>query len=172
VAGKAAAIDLMTTPYNHYRNNELSIFDDSLGGMKDIIGVAGPGTSSSSRQKVLFFISDGVAHQYKAKGTCSGEIRESNNSETTCIEPLVVKYCDALKRNGVKIAVLYTTYLPLPNSDWAWRNFVSKIIGRVPTAMEKCASDDLYFEVAKGEDIGRRLHDLFYKITSIPRLTN
>lgn len=170
VRQSAAMVDLMTTPRNHYRNNELSIFDDAVGGMNGAIGQGGTGLTSASRQKVLFFISDGVAHQYKKKGTCTGETNESN-SETTCIEPLIVDYCDALKKKGVKIAVLYTTYLPLPG-DGAWNRFVSKIIDDVPTAMESCASDDLYFEVQKGEDIGRRLHDLFYKVTTVPRLTS
>ncbi|TRL31330.1 pilus assembly protein TadG-related protein, partial [Rhizobium straminoryzae] len=87
------ALDLMTTPKNNYKSNQLTDFDAALTKLKTIIGTGGTGTTNSNRQKVLFFVSDGVADA--AKPNCSEELKG-----TRCQEPIDTSFCTPLKQNG------------------------------------------------------------------------
>ena len=37
---------------------------------------------------------------------------------TRCQEPIDTSFCTTIKNRGIKVAVLYTTYLPLPTNCW------------------------------------------------------
>lgn len=158
------AVDLMTTKKNNYKNNELTDFNGALTSIRDKIGSGGSGVSSADRQKVLFFVADGVADYNNSN------CREKPNG-TRCQEPLNTANCNAIKDKGVKIAVLYTTYLDLPDNDW-WRNWIKPFNSKIPANMEACASPGYYFEVAPNQGITEAMQTLFRKVISAPRLTS
>ena len=66
---------------------------------------------SASPLKYLFFVSDGVADE--SNGAC---LKPTTGGR--CQSPLNPALCATLKDRGIKIAVLYTTYLALPTNDW------------------------------------------------------
>ena len=129
------------------------------------MGAPGTGLTASSPEKILYFVSDGVGDAYKPS-TCT----KTTTPGGRCQEPVDVKYCKALKDKGYKIAVLYTTYLPLPGNDW-YEDWIEPFQNEIPKRMEECASPGLFFEVSPTEGISDAMTALFKKIVNMPRLT-
>lgn len=173
VKSNAAALDLMTVPYQNYKSDQLTDFDDVLADMNAEIATPGDGTSQTAPQKFLFFVSDGVADAYYPS-TCS-----KPTSAGRCQEPLTVAGCTAMKNRGIKIAVLYTTYLALPTNAWymTWiAPFNKGPYGPSPNSeiaknMETCASPGFYFEVSPTQGISDAMNALFQKIVQYAHLT-
>ena len=86
-----------------------------------------------------------------------------------CQEPLNPAVCEAIKARGIRIAVLYTTYLPLDN-DW-YRNWIAPFQPTIGTKMQSCASPGLYFEVSPTQGISTAMTALFQKAVATARLT-
>ncbi len=105
-------IDLMTVNGQNQNNDQDTNYNSILPAINNVIPASGPGTQASP-QKVLFFVSDGVADEYNPHG-CS----QQTVSNGRCQEPLNDALCTAIKNRGIQIAVLYTTYLPLPTNNW------------------------------------------------------
>ena len=144
----------MTIPYQNYYSDQCTDFDGMLtgtSGMNSVIPTPGPGTSSSP-QKWLFLVTDGVADAYYPS-TCT----ESSPGGGRCQEPLTVSNCTTIKNRGVNIAVLYTTYLQLPSNGWymSWIDpFNPGPWGPSPNSqiaknLQSCATSGYYFEVAR-----------------------
>ena len=111
----------------------------------------GNGTNSAGDkpQEVLFFVTDGV---------------EDELNINRLIQPInggngATNYCTTIKNRGVKIAVLYTEYLPVPSNASTMRTSrrSSRNIG--PT-LQACASPGLYYDAAIGADLGAALSQL------------
>ncbi|MBB4063722.1 pilus assembly protein [Gellertiella hungarica] len=162
---KANKIQLMTIPYQGYNMDQQTSFDTALTQMKSIIGSQGTGASALNPEKVVFFVSDGVGDSKKPVG-CTKPLYSS----TRCQEPIDLKYCDALKANGIKIAVLYTTYLPLPTNGW-YNTWIAPFQNQISTNMRACASEGLFFEVSPTQGIAEAMNALFLRIVTTPRLT-
>lgn len=116
--------------------------------MKGIIPTAGTGAPGDTPQKILFIITDGMLDQpdkSDGSGRYFGPMRSSDLTE-----------CTAIKAKGIKIAILYTQYLPesLVGDSWSQTN-VAKFLPAPPspypagnagnsdkvlTALESCAS--------------------------------
>ena len=150
----AANIDLMTVQ----GQNQFSDEDTNYNGIMPAIGTAipasGPGTQASP-QKVLFFVSDGVA--------------DENLSGKRVISPIDPSLCSAMKSRGVKIAILYTTYLPLPTNAFYNQN-VKPFVNNIGPSMQSCASPGLYFEVSPTQGISDAMTALFQKAVTSARL--
>lgn len=129
------------------------------------MGTAGTGASAGSPEKILFFVSDGVGDAYKPS-TCT-----KKTTSGRCQEPIDTTQCEVLKNKGYRIAVLYTTYLPLPTNDW-YKKWISPFQSEIPTRMQSCASPGLYFEVSPSQGIEDAMNALFLKIVSTPRLAS
>jgi Flp pilus assembly protein TadG len=160
----AAAIDLMRVRYQGDNNDQCTDYRGVLEAINRTIGPPGSGESPSSPQKVLFFVSDGVSDSYYPacpQPTTGGR----------CQEPIDVAQCEAIKRRGIRIAVLYTTYLPLPTNDW-YTSWVKPFSGVIAPRMQQCASPGLFFEVAPSQGISEAMIALFQKTIVQPRLTN
>ena len=52
-----------------------------------------------------------------------------------CQEPLTISTCDTIKARGVKIAVLYTTYLAIPNNSW-YNTYIAPCRSSIGTKMQ------------------------------------
>ncbi len=162
----AANIDLMTVPYQNYASDTDTNFDKIFPAMNNEIATPGDGTTSSTPQKVLFFVSDGVADAANiscTKTTTAGQDPQTGTNYTRCQEPLTVSLCTALKNRGITIAVLYTTYLALPTNGWymSWVDPFNKgPYGPSPNSeiaqnMQACASTGFYFEVSPTDGISQ-----------------
>lgn len=178
----AAAIDLMTVPYQNYASDTDTNFDKIFPAMNNEISTPGDGTTSGSPQKILFFVSDGVADAANiscTKTTTPGQDPQTGTTYTRCQEPLTVSLCKTLKDRGIKIAVLYTTYLALPTNGW-YMNWIDPFnkgpYGPSPNSeiaknMEACATPGFYFEVSPTDGISQAMTALFQKVVQSARLT-
>ncbi|MDR3464819.1 MAG: pilus assembly protein [Xanthobacteraceae bacterium] len=179
-AASASAIDLMTIPYQNYNSDQCTDFDNILtgtNGMNSVIPTPGPGTSSSP-QKWLFLVTDGVADAYYpthvANNTPTGDCSQSSPGGGRCQEPLTVADCTTIKNRGVNIAVIYTTYLQLPSNGWymSWIDpFNPGPWGPSPNSkiaqnLQSCANSGFYFEVSADGDISTAMNKLFQKVVS------
>ena len=169
---QAAQIDLMTVDKNGENNDRATNYDLMLPAINNLIKKAGDGHSPSSRQAVLFFVTDGMADEVDP-GNCSGKLLPA---ETRCIEPINAALCTAIKDRGIKIAILYTTYLTLPSSGpgsdpWTTSN-VTPYIPNIAPAMQACASPGLYFEVTPTQGIAQAMNALFQKVVSTAHITH
>lgn len=178
----AANIDLMTVPYQNYASDTDTNFDKIFPKMNNEISTPGDGTTSGSPQKILFFVSDGVADAANiscTRSTSQGQDPQTGTTYTRCQEPITVSLCKTLKDRGIKIAVLYTTYLALPTNGWYmdWIDPFNKgPYGPSPNSeiaknMEACATPGFYFEVSPTEGISQAMTALFQKVVQSARLT-
>jgi hypothetical protein len=160
----AGGIDLMTIPKQNYNNDQTTDYDSVFSGVDKLVGKAGDGSSPGQSQKVVFFVSDGVGDAYKpdrcTKKTTGGR----------CQEPIDTRVCTSLKERGVKVAVLYTTYLPLPTNPW-YNTWIKPFQAEIPARMRDCASPGLFFEVGPNEGIAEAMTVLFRKVVVNLRLT-
>jgi hypothetical protein len=86
------------------------------------------------------------------------------------IETIDPSQCQTLKSRGVKIAVLYTTYLPLPTNSFYNAN-VAPWSDTIGPSMASCASPGLYFEVSPTQGVDDAMNALFLKVVATARLS-
>ena len=159
----AGNIDLMTVSGQGQNNDQDTGFTSILPAINGAISAPGSGLSSAP-QKYLFFVSDGVADEYNTgclKPTTAGR----------CQSPINPTLCTTLKSRGVKIAVLYTTYLALPTNSW-YNSWIAPFNpgpwgpspnSEIATNMASCASPGLFFEVSPTQGISQAMNALFQK---------
>jgi hypothetical protein len=84
---------------------------------------------------------------------------------TSAIDP---NLCTSMENRGVKIAILYTTYLPLPTNAF-YNQHVKPFVNNISPQIESCASPSVYFEVSptQGSDA---MTALFQKAVAWARL--
>jgi Flp pilus assembly protein TadG len=165
VQNNASLIDLMSTPSHGFARDALTNFTQAIENLGEKMGTPGDGSTASTPEKIVFFVSDGVAN-YMNRTSC---MRPTNNNR--CMEPINLNSCKALKDKGYRVAVLYTTYLPLPTNNF-YRNWIAAFQPSLPTVMSDCASPGLYFEVSPSEGIEEAMSALFMKIINTPRLAS
>ncbi|MDH6260022.1 pilus assembly protein [Bradyrhizobium sp. BR13661] len=169
----AGSIDLMGVYGNNdaYTADKDSQFSTVFPAINTAISSPGAGTSAAP-MKYLFFVSDGVADEYNtgcSKPTVSGG---------RCQSPIDVSLCTTIKNRGIKIAVLYTTYLQLPTNSW-YMTYIDPFnqgpFGPSPNSqiaqnMQSCASPGLYFEVSPTQGISDAMNALFKKAVADARI--
>jgi hypothetical protein len=165
VATKTATIDLMTINGNNYNKDQQTDLLSNLTSLKTIIGTGGTGLNATSPQKVLFLVSDGVEDANRPTACL-----KTVTSTTRCQQPLDSSICTKIKNNGVRIAVLYTTYQPVTANSW-YNKWIAPFSTEINPAMKACASPDLFFEVSPSDGITEAMNALFLKIVNLPRLT-
>jgi hypothetical protein len=172
----ASNIDLMTVPYQNYADDTDTDFPDVLTSINSQITTPGTGNSSSSPLKYVFFVSDGVSDRAIGSPSCSqpttvGSDPQTQQTYQRCQEPLIASFCTTMKNRGIKIAVLYTTYLPLPTNSW-YNTWIAPFnlgpYGPSPNSqialnMASCASPGLFFEVSPTQGISSAMNALFQK---------
>jgi Flp pilus assembly protein TadG len=168
----AGNIDLMTVNGQNDNNDQDTSFTTIFPAINGAISAPGAGTSGSP-QKYLFFVSDGVADELN-----TGCLKPKSGSR--CQSPINTALCTTLKDRGIKIAVLYTTYLALPTNAWynTWiAPFNPGPWGPSPNSqiaqnMESCASPGLYFEVSPTQGISQAMTTLFQKAVADARISS
>ncbi|GAC1043278.1 pilus assembly protein [Rhizobium sp. No.120] len=158
-------VDLMAVYGQNDNKDEDTSFDTMLTQLAPIIGTGGSGNTSSDRQKVLFLVTDGVGDSYKPN-TCT-----KPTTGGRCQEPLDTAFCKPLKNQNIKIAILYTTYFPLPTNSW-YNQWIAPFQSQIGTDLQTCASPGLYFEVSPTQGISDAMNALFLKVIRTPRITS
>lgn len=164
-ASKTATIDLMSIPKQNYNGDQQTDMLTNLTALKSTMGAGGSGLNATDRQKVLFLVSDGVEDANRPSG-CLKKLSGS----TRCQAPLDYSICTKIKAAGVRIAVLYTTYQPLPKNDW-YNTWIKPFGTQINSNMQACASDGLFFEVSPSQGITEAMNALFLKVINLPKLT-
>jgi Flp pilus assembly protein TadG len=167
----AGNIALMTVNGQNENNDQDTQYTTIFPAINSVIGTPGAGTSGSP-QKYLFFVSDGVADEYNT--AC---LKPTTNGR--CQSPINPALCTTLKNRGIKIAVLYTTYLALPTNAWYNRWLAPFNVGpygpspnsEIANNMMSCASPGLYFEVSPTQGISQAMSALFQKAVSDARIS-
>jgi Flp pilus assembly protein TadG len=116
----------------------------------------GTNTKGDSPQEVLFFVTDGVEDE-----TVSGNRVQSLMSNS---------WCTTIKNRGIRIAVLYTAYLPLPTNSW-YNTYIAPFQPNIASNMQNCASSGLFTQVTTDSDISAALAALFQQAVATARLT-
>jgi Flp pilus assembly protein TadG len=150
----AANLQMLTVYANNWltSGNQNSDTDtDYDGAMTYINGqMPAPGNGTNAQgdkpQEVLFFVTDGVEDE-----SVSGNRQQSVMSNG---------WCDTIKNRGIRIAVLYTEYLPLPTNAW-YNTWISPFQSNIEPTLQSCASPGLYNKVQTGGDISAALSRLF-----------
>jgi len=170
-AGTAAAgIDVLEVYDNscltssNCNNDTDTNFPSAMSAINTIMPTPGTGASTSTPQKILFLVSDGVEDDNS--GACSQPL-----DGTRCQAPFDTTWCTTVKARGIRIAVLYTTYLPLTTNSW-YNSWIAPFQSQIATNMQSCASPGLYFAITTDGDITAAMQALFEEAVSTARLTN
>ncbi|QBM76281.1 hypothetical protein E2E30_11210 [Sphingomonas sp. AAP5] len=123
-------------------NDQATEISNMLTTMNGLIPTAGSGAPGVTPQKILFLVTDGMVDQ---PSRYFGPLRSSDQT-----------ICTAIKAKGIKIAILYTQYLPeaLANDAWSQTNVAPFLppppapysgssagtSDKVLTALQQCAS--------------------------------
>jgi Flp pilus assembly protein TadG len=168
--------DFYASQDNWYRNNcptsSLCISDmgtetaNMLTAMNTTMPAPGDGSTAASPQEVLFVITDGVSDETYSSTRWN---REFNPTDLTA--------CTTIKNRGIRIAILYTKYLPeaLTGDSWSQSN-VAPYLTNVAPALQSCASTQsggspLYYEVTTDQSISDALAALFRLTVQTAHLT-
>ena len=177
----AGNIDLMGVYGNNdvYTADKDTQFSTIFPSINLAIGAPGAG-GAGSPQKYVFFVSDGVADESNVLCLKTMSNATWGNIAPRCQSPINPALCTALKARGIKIAVLYTTYLALPTNSWymSWINpFNPGPYGPSPNSqiaqnMQSCSSPGLYFEVSPTQGISEAMTALFQKAVADARISS
>jgi Flp pilus assembly protein TadG len=145
---QAANIQLYEVPAQNWNNDTITNYTNAMTQMNTIMPNPGGGTTTAgdTPQEVMFFVTDGVEDE-----TVGGARVQS------LMDP---SYCTTIKNRGIRIAVLYTTYLPLPTNAW-YMNNIASFQPNIGTTLQSCASPGLYFQVSTDQDISGAMIALF-----------
>jgi Flp pilus assembly protein TadG len=178
----AGTIDVMEV----YQNNDITKgnsnddedtdFDSAMSVLNGIMPAPGTGLSGSTPQEVLFIVTDGVddANTNNMPASCTGSSQGSNR----CMEAFSNAWCTSIKNRGIRIAVLYTVYLPMTADNW-YNTYIAPIQqwnspagnDNFANNMQNCASPGLYASVTTNGDIAAALNNLFQQAVQEAHLT-
>ena len=118
----------------------------------------GTGAAGDPPQAMMFLITDGMRDEERG-GRQMGPMPEDQ--------------CTAIKARKIRIAVLYTTYQKesVDYDSWSSANVVPRLPD-ISTALQRCATPGLFFQVSTDEDISTALASLFATAVATARITN
>lgn len=174
---------ISTTAENDTKNVQPPLTDDqpdtnfeyAMSLLSSFVKPAGTGDTAGTAQKDLFIVTDGMDDYYDL---ITGQRVQGQINNV----PGAPNYCDALKKQGFSIYVVYTKYYPLPNPYYL-SNDATKAepppgsppgtYSPIEAAMEACSSGPDYFLPADGGEVGPALQTLLQKALGSPgRLSN
>jgi Flp pilus assembly protein TadG len=165
----AGNIDVLEVYKNNWltrskNNNDTDTdFESAMSQVNGIMPAPGTGASGGTPQEVLFLVTDGVDD--KVSASCSQKLNGNR-----CQQPFDTTWCTTVKNRGIRIAVLYTEYLPLPTNGW-YNVWIAPFQSQIGPNMQSCASPGLFFQVTTDGDISAAMQALFQQAVSSARLT-
>jgi hypothetical protein len=142
----AGNIDIYEVPHQNWNNDEITNYDNAMSSINSLMPNPGTGAGTDKPQEVLFFVTDGVEDE-----NVNGSRQES------LMDP---GWCTLIKNRRIRIAVLYTTYLPRPTNSWH-NSHIAPFQPEIGPTLQSCASRGLDFEVNTNQDISFALSTLF-----------
>ena len=161
-------------------NDQGTEFTNMLSAMNNIMATPGTGAASSTPQEIMFIITDGMSDELSGGSRWHGPLNSNDLAQ-----------CTAIKARGIKIAILYTQYLPqaLIGDSWSQSN-IAPYLPPPPspfpagnagtsdqdlTALQSCASpgsngSPLVQTVTTDGDFTVALQQLFSTALQAPRL--
>jgi Flp pilus assembly protein TadG len=143
---QAGNIAIYEVPYQNWNSDEITNYDNAMSNINGIMPNPGTGAVADKPQEVLFFVTDGVEDE-----NVNGQ-RQQSLMDTS--------WCTIIKNRGIRIAVLYTTYLPLPTNAW-YNSYIAPFQPQIGPTLQSCASPGLYFQVNTNQDISTAMSALF-----------
>jgi Flp pilus assembly protein TadG len=142
-------------------------YDAGMSGINGVMPNPGSGTTTpgDTPQEVLFFVTDGVEDEATSGGGRQQSLMDNG-------------WCTTIKNRGIRIAVLYTEYLPIPNDNWYMGYGYSETYpvntfqSSIASQLQNCASSGLFYEVQTGGDISAALTSLFQLSVQSAYLSN
>jgi Flp pilus assembly protein TadG len=155
---QAANIQLYEVPYQNWNNDTITNYTNAMTQINSIMPNPGGGTKQAgdTPQEVLFFVTDGVEDE-----------TVGSSRVQSLMDP---SYCTTIKNRGIRIAVLYTTYLPLPTNAW-YNTYIAPFQPNIGPNLQSCASPGLYFQVSTDQDISAAMIALFNEAVQTAHLT-
>jgi Flp pilus assembly protein TadG len=157
----AASIDVLKVYKNNWltssasNSDEDTDFEAAMTSINSTMPNPGSGTAGQAPEEVLFIVSDGVD---------DNKVGGSRNQAL-----FTTGQCTTIKNRGIRIAVLYTTYLPLPTNSW-YNTYISGFQPQIANNMQSCASPGLFFQVSTDQDITAAMAALFQQAVATARL--
>jgi len=170
--GAAEAAARTIAPLEMYNNNQVTpgdgnfdmdtFLDNDIANLNQLIPTPGRGDDDKP-QEVLLIVTDGLNDQTPRRTYSPMDWNGVN--------------CAAVKNRGVRIAVLYTTYVPL-NDMWYLSQVAPALpkglpiglpastpVGSDPMALaaQQCASPGLFYQVSTDGDISAAMQALFQR---------
>jgi Flp pilus assembly protein TadG len=149
-------------------------FSSAMQSLNTIMPAPGAGTSNTgdTPQEVVFVVTDGVEDKVvTSTSACSQPTVSMGSGQYRCQQPIDTTWCSTVKNRGIRIAVLYTEYLPLPTNSW-YNSYVAPFntpgpaTGQIATNLQSCASQGLFYDVQSGGDITAALNALFQLVVA------
>jgi len=182
----AGTIDVMPVDGNNndtngvYNDDTATDFDSAMSAMNTLMPAPGTGLAGDSPQEILFIVTDGVndATTSHLLHSCSQPVQNGSNGIKRCQEPMDTSWCTTVKNRGIRIALLYTVYLPMTTDSWynswvapfqKWNNPTGN--DAVANNIQNCASPGLYASVSTDGDITAALNKLFQDAVQMAHLT-
>ena len=136
-------------------------YDAAMSGITALMPTPGNGTNigGDTPQEILFIVTDGVEDE-----NVGGSRQESTMTGSQ-------DWCTPLKTKGIKIAILYTEYFPLPTNAW-YNAHIAPFQPNIGNTLQSCATSGLFYEVGMGQDISSALSNLFLAATLSAHLTH
>jgi hypothetical protein len=155
---QAGNIDIYEVPYQNWNNDTITNYTNAMTQINSIMPNPGGGTNQAgdAPQEVMFFVTDGVEDE-----------TVGSSRVQSLMDP---SYCTTIKNRGIRIAVLYTTYLPLPTNAW-YNTYISSFQPNIGKNLQNCASPGLYFQVSADQDISAAMIALFNIAITTAHLT-
>ncbi len=147
---------ITSSVYNYDSDTD---FASAMSAINNIMGTPGTGGAGSSPQAILFIVTDGVESKQASTSTCSQKVIV-HHGITRCVQAFDTSLCSTVKSRGIKIAILYTQYLPLPTDNF-YQNYVANFQSNIGPNLQSCASSGLYFSVSTDDDITAAMTTLF-----------
>ena len=144
---------------SHNNNNDTDTnFDNAMNSINAAMSNPGGGTNNpgDTPQETLFIVTDGVT--------------DESSFGSRKIAAMGGNWCDTIKGRGIQIAILYTTYNPLPTNAFYNVN-IAPFQPNIATTLQSCATPGLYTEVNTNGDIAAALTKLFFSALRSAHLT-
>jgi len=167
----AAAIDLMVVPAQSWNDDRDTNFDVVLPQLDAKVPASGSGVTSADPQRVAFLVTDGVQDMDPATALDVLPGASSSPNAHRLIQAFNPSVCTAMKNRGIKVAVIYTTFMPLPTNGF-YNAYVAPWQTEINPHIKDCASPGYFFEVSPKQGIDEAMKTLFLKVVAEARITS
>lgn len=133
---------------------------------------AGTGINGDTPQAVLFIVTDGMSDEPNPHGASPPPTSGSRIYKPIGLPDLY--QCAKIKARGIRIAILYTEYIPdsLTGDSWSVNNVGPVLNNNYENYVSQCASSpDLFITVSTDQSISDALATLFQASISSARIT-